>query len=79
MMQRMTNNTFLSTVHRVVNTSSVDRYSLPFFFGMNADEWIEVLPTCVGVGGVEEACKGGITTFEVSDTEGGGRRGKEKG
>ncbi|KAI9742081.1 MAG: hypothetical protein M1834_000471 [Cirrosporium novae-zelandiae] len=47
MMMRMTNDTFLSTVHRVENKGDIDRYSLPFFFGVNADELIEVLPTTI--------------------------------
>lgn len=65
MMQRMTNNTFLSTVHRVENKGEVDRYSLPFFFGANADELIEVLPSCITEERGSEY-EGGITTFEVS-------------
>ncbi len=43
---RWTNDQFLSTKHRVINTNTVDRYSIPVFFGPNADAMIEVVPTC---------------------------------
>jgi isopenicillin N synthase-like dioxygenase len=45
-MVRWTNNEYLSTKHRVINTSQVDRYSIPTFFGPSADALIECLPTC---------------------------------
>jgi isopenicillin N synthase-like dioxygenase len=45
---RWTNDHFLSTKHRVINTNTVDRYSIPVFFGPNADAIIEVVPTCQG-------------------------------
>ena len=45
-MVRWTNDQFLSTKHRVINTNTVDRYSIPVFFGPNADAIIEVVPTC---------------------------------
>jgi len=45
---RWTNDQFLSTKHRVINTNSADRYSIPVFFGPNADAIIEVVPTCQG-------------------------------
>jgi isopenicillin N synthase-like dioxygenase len=45
---RWTNDQFLSTKHRVINTNTVDRYSIPVFFGPNADAIIEVVPTCQG-------------------------------
>jgi len=44
MMGRLTNDFFLSTIHRVRNKSGQGRYSLPFFFGLNADELITTLP-----------------------------------
>lgn len=66
MFMRMTNDKFLSTVHRVVNKGTQDRYSLPFFFGANANELIEVVPTYVAEG--EEPKYGGLTTYEVCRT-----------
>lgn len=43
---RWTNDQFLSTKHRVINTNAIDRYSIPVFFGPNADAVVEVVPTC---------------------------------
>jgi len=50
LMVRWTNDRFLSTKHRVINISDVDRYSIPLFFGPHPDTRIECLPTCVGPG-----------------------------
>jgi isopenicillin N synthase-like dioxygenase len=43
---RWSNDEYLSTKHRVINTTDVDRYSIPVFFGPSGDALIEVLPTC---------------------------------
>jgi isopenicillin N synthase-like dioxygenase len=48
LMVRWTNDEYLSTKHRVINTNEVDRYSIPVFFGPSGDALIEVLPTCQG-------------------------------
>jgi isopenicillin N synthase-like dioxygenase len=47
-MARWTNDLFASTVHRAVNRSGHERYSIPFFFGPNYDTVVEALPGCVG-------------------------------
>lgn len=49
-LQRLSNDRFRSTVHRVYNRSSGARYSMPFFFGFDMDAVCEVVPSCVGVG-----------------------------
>jgi isopenicillin N synthase-like dioxygenase len=47
MMARWTNDLFTSTVHRVINASGRERYSIPFFFDPNYDADITALPSCV--------------------------------
>ncbi|UPX20831.1 uncharacterized protein EKO05_0011048 [Ascochyta rabiei] len=46
-LQRLSNDKFRSTVHRVYNKTEQSRYSMPFCFGFNADAVCEVVPTCV--------------------------------
>ncbi|KZT57216.1 Clavaminate synthase-like protein [Calocera cornea HHB12733] len=44
---RWTNDVYVSTVHRAVNRSGRERYSLPFFFGTDYDVKLEAMPSCV--------------------------------
>jgi isopenicillin N synthase-like dioxygenase len=46
-MQRLSNNKFRSTVHRVYNKNVESRYSMALFFGFNADAECAVVETCV--------------------------------
>jgi isopenicillin N synthase-like dioxygenase len=46
-MQRLSNNTFKSTVHRVYNRQAASRYSMPFFLGFNPKAVCEVAPSCI--------------------------------
>jgi isopenicillin N synthase-like dioxygenase len=46
-LMRWTNEKYKSTVHRVVNRTDKERYSIPLFFSINYDEKVETLPSCV--------------------------------
>jgi isopenicillin N synthase-like dioxygenase len=46
-LQRLSNNRFKSTVHRVYNRQTTSRYSMPFFLGFNPDSVCKVVPSCV--------------------------------
>ena len=50
MLARWTNDLFPATLHRVINTSGVDRYSIPFFYDPDHDAPVEVLPTVLREG-----------------------------
>jgi len=50
LMARWTNDVFRSTMHRAVNLSGQDRYSIPFFLGPNADTMVSCLSSCVSPG-----------------------------
>ncbi|WP_163830831.1 isopenicillin N synthase family dioxygenase [Spartinivicinus ruber] len=46
LVQTFTNDRYISTLHRVINTSGKERYSLPFFIDLDYDAKVEVVPTC---------------------------------
>jgi isopenicillin N synthase-like dioxygenase len=46
-LERATNDHFQSTVHRVINRTGDERYSIPFFFNPSHKAVIEVVPTCI--------------------------------
>ena len=46
LMMRWTNDGYLSNLHRVINTSGKERYSVPFFFSGNPDFLVECFPSC---------------------------------
>ncbi len=46
-LMRWTNDTYVSTPHRVVNRGGRERYSVAFFLDPNPDAEVACLPTCV--------------------------------
>jgi len=47
LVQTLTNDRYVSTMHRVVNTSGLERYSIPLFIDLDFDAIVESVPTCV--------------------------------
>ncbi|MER9451606.1 2-oxoglutarate and iron-dependent oxygenase domain-containing protein [Mesorhizobium sp. M0254] len=47
LIQRLTNDVYLANMHRVVNISGRERYSIPFFIDADFNAIIEPLPSCV--------------------------------
>ncbi|RWP28624.1 2-oxoglutarate and iron-dependent oxygenase domain-containing protein [Mesorhizobium sp.] len=47
LIQRLTNDVYLANMHRVVNTTGRERYSIPFFIDADFDAVIEPLASCV--------------------------------
>ncbi|KAF2682003.1 Clavaminate synthase-like protein [Lentithecium fluviatile CBS 122367] len=63
LMMRWSNDKYISNVHRVINVSGQERYSIPVFFSGNPDFVVECLPNCRKEG--EEAKYGRITVEQA--------------
>lgn len=61
-----TNKKFKSTIHRVTNLTGQERYSIPFFFGVDYDTTVSVLPNHISDD--RPACKEPFKAGEVSDS-----------
>jgi isopenicillin N synthase-like dioxygenase len=49
-LMRWTNDVYVSTPHRVVNRSLMERYSIAFFYDPNPDAMVETIPSCLKQG-----------------------------
>ena len=74
-LMRWTNGLYKSTVHRVVNRTSEERYSIPLFYSINYEEKIETLPGMLREGesnGIDGITAGRYVLERVGMTVGGG-------
>jgi isopenicillin N synthase-like dioxygenase len=49
MLSRYSNDRYIPTPHRVINTNNAVRHAIPFFYGPGLDAVIRPVPTCVSV------------------------------
>ena len=63
LMMRWSNDKYISNLHRVINQSGEERYSIPVFFSGNPDYVVECLPNCRKEG--EEPKYGPITVQDA--------------
>ncbi|TXH66805.1 MAG: isopenicillin N synthase family oxygenase [Thiothrix sp.] len=47
LVQTFTNDRYISTMHRVINSSGAERYSIPFFIDLDFDALVTAVPTCI--------------------------------
>ncbi|CAK7219042.1 hypothetical protein SCUCBS95973_003690 [Sporothrix curviconia] len=67
LMQRWTNEKYISNVHRVINRSGRERFSIPIFISGNPDYVVECIPNCKAPG---EPSKFPPTTVEAAVSSG---------
>ncbi|CAK7215378.1 hypothetical protein SBRCBS47491_002465 [Sporothrix bragantina] len=67
LMQRWTNEKYISNVHRVINRSGRERFSIPLFISGNPDYVVECIPGCKAPG---EPSKFPPTTVEAAVSSG---------
>lgn len=61
LMARWTNEKYKSNIHRVINKSGKERYSIPVFVSGNPDYLVECIPTCQSA---DKPAKFGAVTVE---------------